>query len=84
MGKMIKYIEEGEVRRVMLESYPLLQRERLNETIDSMPSANVEEVVRCKDCVCWSNSFEINRHRRCLNTSICTGENFYCAWGSKE
>ena len=46
--------------------------------------ADVEEVVRCRDCVMWDGSFTLNGQKKCLNMSFCTDGDFYCWWGSKE
>lgn len=48
------------------------------------PSADVVEVVRCRDCVMWDDSFVLNGKRQCLNIGVCTDGNFYCGWGSKK
>lgn len=42
------------------------------------------EVVRCRECVMWDDSFVLNGKKRCLNMSFCTDGDFYCGWGSKE
>lgn len=57
-------------------------REIAVETLKLLPSL---EVVRCKDCEMWSDSFEVKDvGKRCLNFRIITRPDFYCAWGSKE
>lgn len=80
---MRKYIDADElIKTLNREGIPF--NEDVNHFIIHASAADVEEVVRCKDCEYWSNSFTLNGRRRCLNTSICTDGDFYCGWGSKE
>lgn len=49
-----------------------------------MPAADVVEVVRCRDCDMWSDSFEVkDLGKLCMNFRIVTKPDFYCAWGSR-
>ena len=52
--------------------------------IQGMEAAEVEEVVRCRECVMWDGSFTLNGQKKCLNMTFCTDGDFYCGWGSKE
>ncbi len=52
--------------------------------IDALPAADVVEVVRCRECVMWDDSFVLNGKKQCLNIGVCTDGDFYCGWGSKE
>lgn len=48
-------------------------------------AVDVQEVVRCRECEMWSDSFEVKDvGRRCLNFRIITKPDFYCGWGSKK
>ena len=49
-----------------------------------VPTADVVEVVRCRDCVMWDGSFTLNGQKKCLNMTFCTDGDFYCWWGSKK
>lgn len=57
----------------------------LEDILNECPAADVEEVVRCRDCGMWSDSFEVkDLGKLCMNFRIVTKPDFYCAWGSKE
>lgn len=54
------------------------------DMLTHFPAADVQEVVRCKECVMWDGSFTLNGQKKCLNMTFCTDGDFYCGWGSKE
>ena len=47
---MSKYIDAEEAYKVITEVYPLLQKGLLKQVIGSIPTADVVEVVRCREC----------------------------------
>lgn len=51
--------------------------------IDAIPTAEVAEVVRCKECVFHSDSFILNGKRKCNIFCMCTEDGFYCGFGEK-
>ena len=55
------------------------------EMIDSAPTVDAVEVIRCRNCEHWSalrNFFEIGNCTRSVNT--CTPGSFYCADGRRK
>lgn len=58
------------------------------DEIDTMPTADVVEVVRCKDCENWdthwtSSTFKPNAHYCCVLDNAFDGE-FFCACGERR
>lgn len=47
--------------------------------VDSIPTADVVEVVRCKECKHSSQKVHI-----CEITNYLYGENYFCAWGERR
>ena len=87
---MGKYIDADKVKEYILSTgfYCDTEADRKYsaELIDELfPTADVVEVVRCKDCDMWSDSFEVkDLGKLCMNFRIVTKPDFYCAWGSRE
>lgn len=84
---MAKYIDAEGVMRACYDSFLKTGNKAYREIfalVDAVPAADVEEVVRCKDCVMWDDSLVLNGKKKCLNIGFCTDEDFYCGWGSKE
>lgn len=50
--------------------------------IDKIPTADVVEVVRCKDCKWWKNG-ELCRNVNGLNSIVWNGE-WFCASGQRK
>lgn len=44
----------------------------------------VTELVRCKECKCWSYSNLIESHNRCERTMKLTKPDDYCSYGERE
>ena len=53
------------------------------KAVEKMPTADVAEVVRCKECVFHSDSFILNGKRKCNIFCMCTEDGFYCGFGEK-
>ena len=51
--------------------------------IADFPTADVAEVIRCKECVFHSDSFILNGKRKCNIFCMCTEDGFYCGFGEK-
>lgn len=94
---MVKYIEAEEAKRVMLQlesddfemyggvSIPEgFDGERAADAIDKIPAADVEKVVRCKDCIrCEKvDDHELWCYGRGFPAALTTPED-YCSKGAK-
>lgn len=93
---MKEYIEKAAVKDEILSwavciNHPeLLSKEDTMHCIDNMPSANVAEVVRCRECthykICdeWKNGkrmlCEIHHHSYLDHD----GDNHFCSWGQRK
>jgi len=51
--------------------------------IETMPSADVVEVVRCKDCIYWCNHARLNIPW-CRELHIDRGSEDYCSLGERR
>ena len=89
---MSRYIEESEAIMVLSDYYhhrTQVQHKALQDAFSRVPTADVVEVVRCKDCVYWDKSFGVKMegkpiHYKCGNFLIATKPDFYCAWGERR
>ena len=56
------------------------------DEIDAMPTADVVEVVRCKDCEFRKIEFGWNgkRYKMCANTDFPTDDDAYCSYGERR
>ena len=91
---MADYIDREELIKAIMNDEMLLDTygtaDRWEETIakiNSMPSVDAVEVVRCKDCKHTTKSsadkmFVGKLH--CRFTGICVDDDFFCKWGEKE
>ena len=93
---MKEYIEKAAVKDEILSwavciNHPeLLSKEDTMHCIDNMPSANVAEVVRCRECthykICdeWESGkrmlCEIHHHSYLDHD----GDNHFCSWGQRK
>lgn len=78
---MKKYIDADLCEQYFYEHMDDKAMEIAMLAIDDMPAADVAEVVRCRECVMWDDSFVLNGKKRCLNIGFCTDGDFYCGWG---
>ena len=60
-----------------------IAKNRLPVWLDELPTYDVAEVVRCKECVFHSDSFILNGKRKCNIFCMCTDDGFYCGFGEK-
>lgn len=57
--------------------------------LESAPTVDAVEVVRCKDCKCWnayptaSSAPHVHECGRCI-PRIGTTENHFCSWGERK
>lgn len=64
----------------------LTRLERAYAEIREMPAADVEEVVRCKDCDAWKRNVGIvdSPNGHCFKHDIDTNGQDFCSWGATE
>lgn len=91
-----EYIERAAVKDEILSwavciNHPeLLSKEDTMYCIDNMPAADVEEVVRCKDCIyyrnkqCESADFWNAFHGDDIGVHFIPDPDFYCACGERR
>ena len=59
--------------------------EEFKAELEAIPSLNVVEVVRCKDCKHWVQSSGATEHVKCCEfAGYMVGENGYCVYGEKK
>lgn len=58
----------------------------LAEDIESIPAADVVEVVRCKDCKRWMINTGIadSPNGHCFEHGICTNGHDFCSYGKRK
>jgi len=55
---------------------------RMKSAINKIPSADVAEVVRCKDCF-YGRIYGNSNSYYCVLTTACHGDDFFCANGAR-
>ena len=90
---MSKYINADELKQKIPEvsasvfgcdSCSLLSKWEVEEIIDEMPSADIVEVVRCKDCDCFSESAYAEEKGHCKYLKIDMWELDFCSYGERK
>ena len=86
---MARYIDADKMREDWLEDGEneyVYDANSVLESIDRQPTADVVEVVRCKECVHWGGvTFGfICRKFSSPSTKICMGADCYCSYGEKK
>ena len=88
---MPRYIEESEAFMVLSDYYHHRtqdQHQALQDAFSRVPTADVVEVVRCKDCKHWHreihNGIEYFNYSSCDLNHYGDGHNFYCADGERK
>lgn len=84
---MAKYIDVEELKKELIcnkNFYPTI----IKNALEKLPSADVVEVVRCKDCKKYAD-FDIHNGKRltfhfCNKFSTITTENDYCSFGERR
>lgn len=84
---MAEYIEREAVlnelnRNSITKKITLANGVSIFDTIKNLPTADVVEVVRCKDCKWWKNG-ELCRNVNGLNSIVWNGE-WFCASGQRK
>lgn len=76
---MAKYINADEAIAILKDTneYEKEHAELISEFISEQPSADVVEVVRCKDCKKFRNNI-------CRKFMICTELTDYCSYGERK
>jgi len=68
-------------------AYGYLDAKSVNDALERMPSADVVEVVRCKDCKYYyyaDNRIPSERGWACANDGCYASQNDYCSWGERK
>ena len=55
-----------------------------NEYIKGLPSADVQTVVRCKDCKHWNDAPAYDGFNSCEMDALIRHESFFCANGERK
>ena len=89
---MSRYYEESEIMK--LDSnlvgtyYGLVLNVNMDEFLDGVPTADVVEVVRCRDCTWWKSIFSWNgkEHKVCVRQACEPPRelNDYCSFGERR
>lgn len=85
---MTKYIDADALKKDISEwcyiigNPRLLGRDEVMMVIDDFITADVEEVVRCRDCVSFHPNTD-NLKRHCSLTGIEVGEDDFCSYGER-
>ena len=81
---MSRYIDVDE----LLALIPTIEDEYkyCRKIINNIPTADVVEVVRCKDCKYRKIEFGWNgkRYKMCANTDYPTDDDAYCSYGERR
>ena len=85
---MTRYIDAGVlIGKLVAEKhfFPAI----VARAIDDTPTADVVEVVRCKDCAYYAplgDAYEYKGKKamHCILRASCTGDNYYCADGMRK
>lgn len=58
----------------------------VKSAIENAPTADVVEVVRCKDCINWGGVTQgfVCRKFSGIETKICMGADHYCSYGERK
>ena len=91
---MSEYIKREDAKQAILgrENHSMIHDYEFNNglidacnAIDDIPSADVVEVVRCKDCRYWRSDGECIMHSNyTINAIYGADENDYCSYGERE
>ena len=74
------YIGRSTAKEHLLNEYPLLQKERLEQTIASIPAADVREVVLCRDCKWYGGrEWDNNETGICARTDLGVSYDSFCS-----
>ena len=74
---MSRYIDAEKLKIIYASKDVEKYADAFNKLVDAMPTADVIEVVRCKDCKYREGS-------ACDYSAVYVRPNGYCQWGEKE
>ena len=85
---MRRYIDADCLMDIAYEHMDDVALAGLQNALEEQPTADVVEVVRCKDCENWdknwiSSTFTENAHHCVVLNNVFDGD-FYCAYGHKR
>lgn len=88
---MKEYIERASVHSIIEQTSAIaFTRGGMHKKIDSLPAADVAEVVRCKDCIyyrnkqCESDDFWNAFYGDDIGVHFIPDPDFYCACGERR
>lgn len=84
---MAEYIEREALKRAIRKAFhDLGVRIDINSVINAQPTADVVEVVRCKDCVNWQTEWgtSYDGYHYCAMIDIVIDGDFYCKDGERK
>lgn len=84
---MTEYIEREALKRAVRKAFPNLEmRIEINSIINEQPTADVVEVVRCKDCKFWQTDWETSYdgYHYCSMIDVVIAGDFYCKDGERK
>lgn len=86
-----EYIEREAAKRELLSwavcmNHPeYLMRDDALHIIDSIPAADVAEVVRCRECKCWQDNNDGYPHEECRwGHGETPDANDFCSYGERK
>ena len=56
----------------------------IERTIDEQPTADVVEIVRCKDCKNYDNQFSVDNCGWCDEFNCGTSDERFCSYGERK
>ena len=82
---MSRYVDVGELKENICKrvNNPAI-RGWLNKLIDDTPTADVVEVVRCKDCRLATEDIMIDGWYHCYNNGMTHKPNTFCSYGERK
>lgn len=84
---MSRYIDADALKQRIREKFDgLIERIEINSVINSHPTANVVEVVRCKDCRYWQDNQEGHYPNELCpwDKNETPDEDDYCSFGERR
>ena len=81
---MARYIDADLLKKEIFAHW--YTYEEIDETIDRQPTADVVEVVRCKDCKFQKieSGWNCKRYKFCGNFDYPMGDDDFCSWGERK
>lgn len=70
----------------MKSEYDAISLDGIIKALMEAPAADVDEVVRCKDCTAWVRNTGIadSPNGHCFEHGICTNGHDFCSYGERK